>query len=298
VTIRQLREGEWDAVARLIFESTNAWYEQNRHHGIFDGEPSVCRLFPEVYERLDRGCCLVAEEEGTLVGSCFHHPRETHVAVGIVNVDARRAGRGVARRLMEMVIEMAGGRPVRLVSSAMNLDSYSLYTRLGFAPVALFQDMVFGESADLGGLKGTTVREARMEDLEAMVALEEELVGIRRGKDFRFFIENAQGIWHGSVVDGAEGLDGFLFSVNDPGSRIAGPGVMRTTDAALSLIAAEAERFEGGSPLMLVPAAEKELVRALYAAGARNCELHVAQVRGEAQPLGGIVMPTFMPETG
>ena len=143
-----------------------------------------------------------------------------------------------------------------------------------------------------------TVRDVRMEEVEAMVALEEELVGIRRQQDFRFFIENAQGIWHGSVVEGAEGLDGFLFSVDDPGSRIAGPGVMRSTDAALSLIAAEAGRFDGGSPLLLVPAAETELVGALYAAGARNCELHVAQVRGEAQAFGGIVMPTFMPETG
>lgn len=298
MTIRELRSDEWDAVAELIFASTNAWYERNLNHGIFEGDPSVCRLFPEVYERLDPGCCLVAEDGGTLIGSCFYHPRETHVAVGIVNVDAGTAGKGVARRMMEVVIDLAGERPVRLVSSAMNLDSYSLYTRLGFAPVALFQDMVFGEGADLASLERMEVREARMEDMEALVALEEELAGIRRGKDFRFFMENAQGIWHGSVVEGTDGLEGFLFSVDDPGSRIAGPGVMRSTDAALSLIAAEVGRFEGGSPLLLVPAAEQEMVGALYAAGARNCELHVAQVRGEAQEVGGIVMPTFMPETG
>lgn len=298
MTIRELRQDEWDAVARLIFDSTNAWYARNLNREVFTGDAMACRLFPEVYERLDPGCCLVADDGGVLMGSCFYHPRETHVSVGIVNVDARTAGRGVARRLMETVIEKAGGRPVRLVSSAMNLDSYSLYTRLGFAPVALFQDMVFGEGADMEELRRVPVREARMEDVEAMVAMEEELVGIRRGKDFRFVLENAQGIWHGSVVEGSDGLDGFLFSIDDPGSRILGPGVMRSSDAALSLIAAEAGRFEGGSPLMLVPATEKELVRELYAAGARNCELHVAQVRGDAQEFQGIVMPTFMPETG
>ncbi len=64
------------------------------------------------------------------------------------------------------------------------------------------------------------------------------------------------------------------------------------------MISSEAGRFEGGSPLMLIPAAERELVRELYAAGARNCELHVAQVLGDAPAPRGIAMPTFMPETG
>jgi len=32
--------------------------------------------------------------------------------------------------------------------------------------------------------------------------------------------------------------------------------------------------------------------------GARNCELHFAQVLGDAQPIAGVVMPTFLPESG
>jgi hypothetical protein len=32
--------------------------------------------------------------------------------------------------------------------------------------------------------------------------------------------------------------------------------------------------------------------------GARNSELHLSQVRGPAQPEKGILIPTFMPETG
>jgi predicted N-acetyltransferase YhbS len=157
----------------------------------------VCRFFPEVYERLDPGCCLVAEDGGVLVGSCFYHSRETHVAVGIVNVAETTAGHGVARRMVEEVIRRADGKPGRLVSSAMNLDSYSLYTRLGFAPVAIFQDMVFGNGADLSCLRVRKVRDAVMEDVPAMVELEQELAGTRREKDFRFFIENSQEIWHG-----------------------------------------------------------------------------------------------------
>lgn len=190
------------------------------------------------------------------------------MAVGIVNVAETTAGHGVARRMVEEVIRRADGKPVRLVSSAINLDSYSLYTRLGFAPVAIFQDMVFGNGADLSCLRVRKVRDAVMEDVPAMVELEQELAGTRREKDFRFFIENSQEIWHGSVVDGENGLQGFLFSVDHPASRMLGPGAMRCADTALSLIAAETERFEGGSPLMLVPATERELVRRFYGAGA------------------------------
>jgi hypothetical protein len=48
---------------------------------------------------------------------------------------------------------------------------------------------------------------------------------------------------------------------------------------------------------MLVPVECAGLVQTLYGWGARNCEIHFAQVRGEYEPAGGVVMPTFMPET-
>lgn len=302
VTIRSLKLEEWDEVAVLIFESTNTWYQAHLNREVFSGNPSVCRVFPEVYERLDPGCCLVAEIEGQLVGSCFYHPRETHVGVGIVNAHPDFAGRGVARMLMEEVFRRAGTLPVRLVSSAMNLDSYSLYSRAGFTPVALYQDMIFPGRRELGPVPGQFVRPVGAEDVPALVALEEELHGIRRAKDFHHFIENAAGIWHGSVVVGPERIEGFLFSIDHPGSRLLGPGVMRSTEAALGLIAAELARFEGASPLLLVPAQATSLVAALYAAGARNCELHLAQIRGgqggnPAVP-EGIVLPSFLPESG
>jgi hypothetical protein len=35
----------------------------------------------------------------------------------------------------------------------------------------------------------------------------------------------------------------------------------------------------------------------MYALGARNCELHFSQVRGQWPGLDGVNMPTFMPET-
>ena len=296
--LRRLKESEWDAVAELIYESTNDWYQRNRNHVIFTGGVAVARLFPEVYEALDPGHCIVVEDEetGRLAGSCFVHPRETHVSLGIMNVHSDYAGQGVARRILAEILRLAeeAKKPVRLVSSAMNLDSFSLYTRAGFVPRAAFQDMLL--SVPEKGLPGEPpagagrVRDARPEDATAMADLELELAHIRREKDFAHFIANEAGIWHASVIETEDGsgIDGFLCSVNHPGSNLLGPGIMRTDADALALIHAGLNVYRGKTPVFLVPVDRPGLVRSLYNLGAKNCEIHFCQVRGEFQPFEGI----------
>ncbi len=300
--IRELQREEWVAVAELIHVSTNAWYQANLNRSIFQQDDgSGCLVFPEVYEALDPGCCLVVEEEGgRLMGSCFYHPRETHVSLGIMNVHPDFAGRGVAGTLLAEIIRRAGELPVRLVSSCMNMDSYSLYTRAGFSPRQLYQDMYLPDGQELPELPFASerVREATIDDVGSMVALEEELSGIRREKDFQFFLRNEQGVWKVLILAGLDGgIDGFLCSIDHPGSNMLGPGMMRTDSDALALIHAQLAGMPGRQPVFLVPADAEELVSALYHWGARNCEMHVAQVRGKAQEFQGITMPTFMPET-
>lgn len=304
--LRSAEESDFARVAELIHASTNAWYQRNRNATIFTAGPESCRVFCDVYEALDPGCCIVAEDESTgrLMGSCFHHPRDTHVSLGIMNVHPDFFGRGVASALLRFVTELADReqKPVRLVSSAMNLDSFSLYTRQGFVPRAAFQDMMISVPAE--GMAqsvpdASRVRPAIVTDIPNMVELEWRISGIRREKDYRYFIENRLGIWHVSVLDDGEGgLAGFLCSVAHPASTMLGPGVMREQKDAAALILAELGVCRGLSPVFLVPVDQSELVRTLYSWGARNCEIHFAQVRGRFQPFNGIVMPTFMPETG
>ncbi len=303
MTIRELQSEEWMAVAELIHVSTNAWYQANLNRSIFQrDDASGCLVFPEVYETLDPGCCLVAEDEdGCLMGSCFYHPRETHVSLGIMNAHPDFAGRGVAGALLEEIIRRAGELPVRLVSSCMNLDSYSLYTRAGFSPRELYQDMYL--PADKPRPEAPTgserVRPATLEDVPAMVELEVEISGIRRGGDYEFFIQNEQEVWRVFVIESEDGgLDGFLCSIDHPGSNMLGPGVMQSEVNALALIHAQLAAMPERQPVFLVPARAEGLVTALYEWGARNCEMHVAQVRGEAREICGVTMPTFMPETG
>lgn len=301
ISLRSLRPDEALAAASLIHASTNAWYLSRGKGAIFTGKPQDCSVFVQVYEALDPGCCLVAvdAEAGTLLGSCFYHPRSTHLSVGIVNTHPEHFGKGIARQLLEFVLALAAqeGKPVRLVSSAQNLDSFSLYTRLGFVPQLLFQDLLLPDPARLPPVD-PHVRPVTPTDLSQLVALEQELVGIEREKDYRYFIENALGIWSGSVYVGERGtVEGYLFAVAHPASNLLGPGVARTEEVAAALLVAE-RRKHPANPVCLVPATAAALVRQLYRWGARNCELHLAQVVGAWSAPRGVVMPTFLPETG
>ncbi len=294
-------------IASLIYHSTNAWYEAHARPPIFTGEVTSANIFNEVYEMLDPGCCIVAQcdQTGQIAGSCFYHPRPTHVSLGIMNVHPDHFGGGIARRLLQFIIDLADSenKPVRLVSSAMNLDSYSLYNRAGFVPRGIFQDMLLSVPAE-GINRGTPpskldrVRTATLADLEAVVEIERELHHIERPGDHRHFLENTSGIWHTAVIENEQGgIDGFLGSVFHPGSNMIGPGVMRTEADAAALIYFQLQHHAGRTPVWLVPGQASQLIQQLYSWGARNCELHLSQVRGEWTEPKGIVMPTFMPET-
>jgi predicted N-acetyltransferase YhbS len=306
--LRTLRPDEFDALAALICTSTNAWYQKHRGFEVFTAGPSSCRLFPDVYESLDPGCCVVAEdpEAHRLMGSCFYHPRETHVSLGIMNVHPDFCGRGVASRLLQFITDHAdrAGKPTRLVSSAMNLDSFSLYSRAGFVPRATFADMQVPVADALRiappALQCHTLRPATPADVPAIAALEQQLAHIRREKDHAFFIENRRHIWRVTVAQNTAGvIDGFLVSVAHPGSTMLGPGVMRDDSIAAALIADHLLHHAAANraPVSLIPLDRPELVRLMYAWGAKNLELHLAQVRGPYTPPTGVSMPTFMPET-
>jgi GNAT superfamily N-acetyltransferase len=256
VKLRPLTHADRPAVAQLICVSTNYWYQVNRGFSIFANGPDSVGLFCEVYEALDPGCCILAEEEATgmLMGSCFYHPRATHVSLGIMNVHPNYFGQGVARALLRFITDFSDreGKPVRLVSSAMNLDSFSLYTRAGFVPRQAFQDMTFSvpqEGLTLKADRHANVREAVLADVGGIVDLEKAVSGIDRAKDFEYFIRDRQGIWSVLVCEGADGaINGVLVSVDHPGSHMLGPGVMRSEAVAEPLLRGSSTPSKVGPP--------------------------------------------------
>ena len=300
-----LLPAEADEAAQLIHRSLDFWYARHLNQPQrFGSDWQPFRIFPDLYQGLDPGQALTARNaaSGELVGICFQHPRPTHVSVGIVATHPASGGRGVARALLEQVLAFADARrlPIRLVSSLMNLDSFSLYTRLGFVPGMVFQDLQFssGVLPPLVPPQGI-IRRATPSDVPAMAVLEESMTGIFRAHDFAYFVKNEPEIWHTLVLIGEDGkLHGFLSSLQQGGTQMLGPGWMENDVDALSLISAQLHHHAPGNPVFLVPSRAAGLVAALYQAGARNVELHVAQVRGPSVAPQGIVIPTFLPESG
>ena len=307
-TIRKMQpEDRWD-VAELICMSTNYWYQIHGLPMIFAAGPQSTVFHFDTYHALEGSSGIVAVDAETkhIIGSCFQHERPTHVSLGIMNVHPNHARRGIAGALLREIVEKAGlkGKSVRLISSAMNLDSYSLYNRAGFVTFGVYQDMTLRVPADgfrEAHVASSRVRPATLADIEAIVDIERDVAGIERPGDYRHFIQNGDGNWHISVCEGAKDhgrLDGVLASCLHPACNMIGPGAMRSSEAAIALLQAELNVNAGRSPVFLAPVTEVALVKQAYAWGARNCELHFAQVRDGMHPrVNGITMPTFMPES-
>jgi GNAT superfamily N-acetyltransferase len=303
--LRPALPGDRSEIAGLICVSLNFWYQTHGGHCVFPGGPPQADVFFAVYETLEPGHCVVAEDEATgrLAGSCFYHPRPTHVSLGIMNVHPNYFGRGVASALLRFITDFTdrGGYPaLRLISSAGNLDSFSLYNRAGFVPRAVFQDMVVRVPAE--GLPHTVpgldrVRPATPADVPAMEALEREAAGITRGGDYAFLLANRNGIWDVTVYEGDGGVEGYLAASSHAALPIVGPGVSRTEEAAAALLLGALDRYRGRTPLFILPVERRGLLSRAYQWGARNVELHLCQVRGEFQPFRGVAMPTFLLET-
>ncbi|MEM0970302.1 MAG: GNAT family N-acetyltransferase, partial [Verrucomicrobiota bacterium] len=278
LTIRTAKEADFPSVARLIYSSTNAWYVGKGLGPIFAGEPEDCLIFPEVYEDLDPGDCLLAirDDFPEVAGSCFVHERETHVSLGIMNCHPSQVGRGIAKALLTEVVERAKkvGKPLRLVSSAINLDSYSLYTRQGFVPFGLFQDMIL--PVPEGGFRVPVpakirLREGRTGDAAAIDSLEQEIWKTSRERDWHYFLENRRGVWQVTVAEHEDGsLVGALCSVAEAGCTMLGPGLAKDGPVGLALLLEGLNRRADLQPVFLVPAGEGWLVSELYQRGARN----------------------------
>jgi GNAT superfamily N-acetyltransferase len=307
IQLTSLTPGDHEAVARLLHQALVHWYESRLRQGAKFGdshEPFL--LFPEVYEALDPGECVAARDARTqaLLGVCFSHERETHVAVGIVATAPEASGRGVARRMMESVLEKARrlGKPARLVSSLLNLESFSLYTRLGFVTGAIFQDMLItvpenGMAAPAPSC-ADRVREARADEAARIADFEQSLQGIRREKDYMLFLRNEVGAWRVLVSERSDGtLGGFLAMSTHPSFSMIGPGVAADEETAAALLWRALDGLRGRTWVFLVPCAAAGLARTAYSWGARNVELHVAQSTAPVTSARGIVFPTFMPET-
>lgn len=306
--LRPLNDSDRSEYADLVHSSFNAWYwKKGWGMDYFRCPPEDAAVFYDIYNDLapGRSVAAVNTKTGRLMGACFYHPREHHVSLGIMSVHPSYFGRGIGRALVKHIVDFAdsgGFNSLRLIGSAINMDSFSLYNRAGFAPVKFYHDMVIQVPAGGAGgapLLSKRVRNAVTGDAAAMGDIEFEISGIRRLEDYLYAVENRRGVFQVKVLEGENGgLDGFMISIRHPALNMIGPGVARTQDGASALVHSCLDRYRGEGVLTLIPMDCAGLVRQMYDWKARNVETHLFQVRGEFKPFNGVSIPSFLPETG
>lgn len=306
--LRPLRDSDVSEYTDMLYTSFNSWYWK---HGwgkdYFGCKPEETAIFYDIYNDLTPGHSIAAFDDNTgrMMGACFYHPREFHVSLGIMSVHPDYWRRGVGKAMVDHILRFTqenNYKSCRLVGSAINMNSFSLYNRSGFIPRVVHNDMVINVSSDdaYTHVPGEDrVRDAVIGDIVGMGELEMEVSGIKREMDYRYAVNNLRSVLHASVYENdQQGIDGFMISVKHSALNMMGPCVARSEETALALIRKELERFRGTWVLFVVPVEKRKIVEQLYKWGAVNVETHLKQVWGKFQPFKGVNMPSFLPETG
>jgi GNAT superfamily N-acetyltransferase len=193
---------------------------------------------------------VVAERDGTILGSNFLDERGPIAGIGPITVDPALQNQNIGRRLMLAVMERAAERGyagTRLLQSAYHNRSLSLYTKLGFEtrePVSKMNGSPLGIN-----LPGYDVRPATDADLAACNALCERIHGHHRGSE----LQDAIGQGTARVVEHLGAIAGYATDIGFFAHAVA------ETNQGLKALIGAAPAFPGGG--FLLPTRNGELFR-------------------------------------
>src|SRR5215475_6186663 len=193
--------------------------------------------------------CVVAEQDGKIVGSNCLDERTTIAGVGPITIDPGSQDRSVGRQLMQAVMERASEKKfagVRLVQAAYHNRSLSLYAKLGFVvrePLACMQGAIQKTPP------GYQVRSAQPSDAAACNDLCMRVHGHDRGGELRDAIQQGTAVVaeaHGRVKAYASSIAFFGHAVGE-------------SNQDLQALISAAKEFQG--PGILVPTRNAALFR-------------------------------------
>ena len=257
VNIRSARPDDAEICGPICFEAFNAIAGAHNFPPDFPSREDAFGLFgmllshPRVY-------AVVAEVDGTVVGSNMLWDNGTLAGVGPITVDPAVQNSSVGRRLMQAVLDRAKERNhagVRLVQAAYHNRSLALYTKLGFVvrePLSNIQ----GTPLRLE-IPGYSVRAATEHDIASCDRVCIDVHGHHRRDELSDAIQQgtATVVEHNGRITGYATLVGFF-----------GHSVAYSHHDLKALIAA-APAFPG--PGFLLPTRNTEVLRWCIAHGLR-----------------------------
>jgi GNAT superfamily N-acetyltransferase len=282
VVIRRASAADAEVCGRICFEAFTVL--ANRHNFPPDwpapevsiGVLSAMFSHPGFY-------CVVAEQDGKIIGSNCLDERSPIAGVGPITVDASAQNRAAGRALMQAVLTRAADRKfagIRLVQAAFHNRSLSLYAKLGFVvrdPLSCMQGLAMKKM-----LPGYSVRHAVAGDLAACNDLCVRVHGHDRGGEVQDAIH--QGTATVAVRDGR--VTAYATSM-----AFSGHAVGETNEDLKALIAAAAA-IQG--PGILVPSRNAELFRWCLESGLRVVQPMTLMTMGLYNEPAGAYLPSIL----
>lgn len=282
LVIRRAAPADAEICGRISFE---AFESLAAHHNF---PPDIAS--PEVAVRLismifsNPGFfCVVAEQDGKVIGSNCLDERTPIAGVGPITIDPVAQNRSVGRQLMQAVMRRAEERKfagIRLVQAAYHNRSLSLYAKLGFVvrePLSCMQGASIQQT-----LPGYLVRPALASDLAECNELCLRVHGHDRGGQLNDAIQQGRAV----VAESHGRIRAYASSV-----AFSGHAVGETNEDLQALIAAAAE-FHG--PGILVPTRNAGLFRWCLRNGLRVVQPMTLMTMGLYNEPTGAYLPSIL----
>jgi predicted N-acetyltransferase YhbS len=278
MTIRTATPEDAEICGQICYD---AFYKISTDHNFPPDFPS-----PSVAADILRGAfshpgfyCVVAEQDGRIIGSNCLDERDSVAGIGPITIDPAVQNARVGRQLMEAVLERAASRNfagVRLVQAAFHNRSLSLYTKLGFVarePLSVMQGPAIGKRS---------VRPALLSDLEECNNVCRNVHGHARGGQLKDAINQASA----AVVERNGKISGYATALAFSGHAVA------ETNPDLQALISSASSF--GGPGILVPTRNAELFRWCLDTGLRVVQPMTLMTMGLYKEPAGAYLPSIL----
>lgn len=275
-----------DEVGSMVYESFREIAERHNFTPAF-AKPQLAQLIVRLLAQTEGIESYLLVEDGTPLACNFGDERDEVVGIGPVAVAVGQQGRGLGRQVMEALAERAkrnGFTSLRLLQSAYNMQSFSLYHRLGFEVKDLLAS-IRGRPPERE-TPTDSVRDYTTGDLDTCDALHRDVLGIGRRHDIELMANFAPPV----VVERDGQVAGYL--TRFPGEEaFVMHGVARDERALRDLIIGTA-RVAEGDLVIPIPCSHAETLRWAMASGFRLKELLSYMVRGDYQQPMGVWVPS------
>jgi GNAT superfamily N-acetyltransferase len=282
LVIRRATPAETEVCGRICFDAFTTLANKHNFPADFPAPEIPVHVLSTMFSH-PLFFCVVAEQDGKIIGSNCLDERTPIAGVGPITIDPRVQNRSVGHQLMQAVMTRAAERKfagVRLVQAAYHNRSLSLYAKLGFVvrePLACMQGTPIQKTP-----LGYHVRPAEQGDLGACNELCARAHGHDRGGELNDAIQQGT-----AVVAESEGrIRAYASSI-----AFFGHAVGEANRDLQALIAAATE-FQG--PGILVPTRNAGLFRWCLETGLRIVQPMTLMTMGLYNEPVGAYLPSIL----